>query len=284
MGDGNAGWPPQLGAIGWNLPERNILCGARANICGSWWPHGPAPGSSAALPCFITALSAQGVGPDTAPRPAAPKVPGHGPKGQDVVPGQPWPDTCGTVRRSASRGSRAAAALGHEQMGTGSRSLQCWDGEAAARDPLLVSTDGYSFCPPHAVQPWPKGQRAPCSPVPWVGPPVRAPAGMDQGEFGVESCCFGEQLLSEQWLWAAVPVVPEHRVWQGPGPGAWWVVLHSDTCGVLRPGGMPGCESRSRGGKGRRNGERLQRALCCSHPLHRACALTWFPGAHGPPL
>lgn len=53
-------------------------------------------------------------------------------------------------------------------------------------------------------------------------------------------------------------------------------------CGVLRPGGTPGCESRSRGGKGRRNGGRLQRALCCSHPLHRACALTWLPGAHGP--
>lgn len=50
---------------------------------------------------------------------------------------------------------------------------------------------------------------------------------MDQGEFGVESCCLGEQLLSELWLWAAVPVVPERGVWRGPGPGAWWVVLHS---------------------------------------------------------
>lgn len=102
------------------------------------------------------------------------------------------------ARHPAAAGPEAA--LGHEQTGTGSQSLQCWDGEAAGQDPFLVRTEGYGFCPPRAVQPCPKGQRASHSPVPWDGRPVRAPAGMDHGEFGVESCCFGEHLLSAQWL------------------------------------------------------------------------------------
>lgn len=40
---------------------------------------------------------------------------------------------------------------------------------------------------------------------------------------------------------------------------------------------------RHQAGRSGGGGERLQRALCCSHPVHRACALTWFLGACGPP-